>query len=121
MSLFRRLILNTSGQDMIEYALLVGLLAVGAVAMFARTTDSATNLFARVERVLDAVAPQGSAGGPADTAGSGGTGSSSAGSGNTDNSNNGNSGNNGNHGNGSNGNNGNHGQGNNGNGNGNSN
>lgn len=87
-SFFRRLIRNGSGQDLIEYALLLGLVAMCAAASLGSTAASINNLYSRVGTTLDAAGPA-QQGGAGDAANNGG---------------NGNNGDNGNHGNGNNGN-----------------
>lgn len=67
--LLRRLWKNTFGQDLIEYALLAGFVAVSAGATMPNVATSISTVFSKVTSVLNSAA--GSAGGGGGTAGGG--------------------------------------------------
>ncbi len=48
---------DTQGQDLVEYALMVGLVAVAAVASMGTLSSAITGLFNRVTTSVTAVAP----------------------------------------------------------------
>lgn len=58
MKLFcKRLWQDTQGQDLVEYALMVGLVAVAAVASMGTLSTAISGLFGRVTTAVGAVAP----------------------------------------------------------------
>lgn len=90
MPVLRRLCKRTEGQDLIEYALLVGIISVGLIAMIGALGTSVTQMYATTSAALNA-APNGPStpGGP--DAGNGNPGNGNPGNGNPGNGNPGNS------------------------------
>lgn len=56
----RLLMMNTSGQDLIEYALMAGFVAVTAGAIMPGVASSVSQIFSRVGSVLKVASTQGS-------------------------------------------------------------
>jgi pilus assembly protein Flp/PilA len=55
-----RILTNTSGQDLIEYALMAGFVAVAAGALMPGVATSISQIFSQVASVMTAAASQGS-------------------------------------------------------------
>ena len=55
-----RIIANTSGQDLIEYALMAGFVAVAAGAIMPGVASSVSTIFSKVGSVLKVASTQGS-------------------------------------------------------------
>jgi len=51
---------NTTGQDLIEYALMAGFVAVAAGAVMPGVADSISSIFSQVGSVIDVASTQGS-------------------------------------------------------------
>jgi Flp pilus assembly pilin Flp len=51
---------NTAGQDLIEYALMAGFVAVAAGAVMPGVADSISSIFSQVGSVIDVASTQGS-------------------------------------------------------------
>jgi Flp pilus assembly pilin Flp len=51
---------NTAGQDLIEYALMAGFVAVAAGAVMPGVADSISSIFSQVGSVMDVASTQGS-------------------------------------------------------------
>jgi pilus assembly protein Flp/PilA len=54
-----RALMNTSGQDLIEYALMAGFVAVAAGAVMPGVADSISTIFSQVGSVLGLASTQG--------------------------------------------------------------
>jgi pilus assembly protein Flp/PilA len=48
----KRLWQDTQGQDLVEYALMVGMVAVAAVAVMPQLTSTLTNVFTKIGSVI---------------------------------------------------------------------
>ncbi len=59
-ALFHRIWKDTKGQDLIEYALMAGFVAVAAGAIMPGVADSISTVFSKVASVMTAAANQGS-------------------------------------------------------------
>ena len=59
-SKLRRLIRDTTGQDMVEYALLAGFVAVAATATLPRISHNLWHIFDNIEEVVEEAAEAGS-------------------------------------------------------------
>lgn len=55
-----RIVANTSGQDLIEYALMAGFVAVAAGAIMPGVASSVSTIFSKVGSVLKVASTQGS-------------------------------------------------------------
>ena len=55
-----RIVLNTKGQDLVEYALMAGFVAVAAGAIMPDISTSVSQIFSQVASVLTGAASQGS-------------------------------------------------------------
>ena len=55
-----RALVNTSGQDLIEYALMAGFVAVAAGALMPGVASSISTIFSKVGSVLEIASTQGS-------------------------------------------------------------
>jgi pilus assembly protein Flp/PilA len=55
-----RILTNTSGQDLIEYALMAGFVAVAAGALMPGVATSISTIFSKVASVMTEAASQGS-------------------------------------------------------------
>ena len=55
-----RTLMNTSGQDLIEYALMAGFVAVSAGAIMPGVASSISTIFSKVGSVLEIASTQGS-------------------------------------------------------------
>ena len=55
-----RLLVDTHGQDLIEYALMAGFVAVGGGAVMPNLAGNISTIFSKVSSALTAVATQGS-------------------------------------------------------------
>lgn len=60
MTLKLRVLTDTHGQDLIEYALMAGFVAVAAGAVMPNIADSISTIFSKVSSALNAAATQGS-------------------------------------------------------------
>jgi len=82
-SVLRRLWKRTEGQDLIEYALLVGIISVGLIAMIGALGTSVTQMYATTSAALTAApaGPSTPGGSPADP-GNGNPGNGNPGNGN---------------------------------------
>jgi pilus assembly protein Flp/PilA len=54
-----RVLMNTSGQDLIEYALMAGFVAVAAGAVMPGVADSISTIFSQVGSVMSIASTQG--------------------------------------------------------------
>ncbi len=59
-AMFQRLWKDAKGQDLIEYALMAGFVAVAAGAIMPGVADSISTVFSKVASVMTAAANQGS-------------------------------------------------------------
>ena len=57
MSIIKRFMHADEGADLIEYALLAGLISLAAVATLTTVGTSITGLFSRIKTKLDTIAP----------------------------------------------------------------
>ena len=55
-----RVLIDTRGQDLIEYALMAGFVAVAAGAVMPNIADSISTIFSKVSSALNVAATQGS-------------------------------------------------------------
>lgn len=58
MEIMKRLVREEEGQGMVEYALIIGLISIAAIAILPGIGTEVKNIFSKIKDALDAATPQ---------------------------------------------------------------